>query len=520
MTPLPRVILLVSLTVFVAACSDDGRTGFTGTPSTIANIDDEQAMSAGGARKASAGGAVDTSYVPQVPYYKNVAWTPGDGSTPQGGIPPAAAKEPRAIPSEFDTGPWTLENSPPGSSAGGEAKFRTHCNYSHLAYDDPVVYPAQPNVSHLHMFFGNMLTNAFSTYQSLRSAGGSTCGGGPINRSAYWFPAVLKDNATGDGKTKAIKADHMVVYYNVADYRTKETTRLLKGMSYVFGFSPSDPTNEAEKAEIAASKAKAYAEDPGGLHSYAFLTNGFLGWKCGISNGSTSNSPLPGSFYQPYLRNANGTAAISCPATEGIGVMLLGPPCWDGQNLTSPNGRGHVRQFIKEINTGRQDICPEGWYGVPRFELVIWFSHKGEDDYKEWYLSSDRMPGMTQFLNGQSMHTDWFGAWDYRIMKRWMVHCNGVTIGNRVGDPHSCTDTQFGDGTKGKAGVPAPDGSRIPQVDTGIRWADHGDEHYLDLPEKPADAQMHLHHKTPAPAPGMTAINPPDEIDENSRSEF
>src|SRR5690348_12510654 len=33
--------------------------------------------------------------------------------------------------------------------------FRTMCNPSHMAFNDPIVYPGQPNRSHLHTFFGN-----------------------------------------------------------------------------------------------------------------------------------------------------------------------------------------------------------------------------------------------------------------------------------------------------------------------------------------------------------------------------
>ena len=33
--------------------------------------------------------------------------------------------------------------------------FRTVCEFSHMAFDDPIVYPGQPGRSHLHVFFGN-----------------------------------------------------------------------------------------------------------------------------------------------------------------------------------------------------------------------------------------------------------------------------------------------------------------------------------------------------------------------------
>src|SRR6185369_4842740 len=64
-------------------------------------------------------------------------------------------------------------------------QFRIPCTYSHMAFDDPIVYPGRPGAAHLHTFFGNTGTNAASTEQSIRDTGNSTCLGGTINRTAY-----------------------------------------------------------------------------------------------------------------------------------------------------------------------------------------------------------------------------------------------------------------------------------------------------------------------------------------------
>ena len=119
-----------------------------------------------------------------------------------------------------------------------------------------------------------------------------------------------------------------------------------------------------------------------------------------------------------------------------------------------------------ENNTGKS-MCPNGWYQLVCFEISISFKHEGEADYKEWYLSSDRVTGAIQHLNGQSMHTDWFGAWDYTVMETWMQRCNGtnLVIGGTDGVPQDCGDTKFGDGTGGKVGVAPPDRSRAKVVE-------------------------------------------------------
>lgn len=72
--------------------------------------------------------------------------------------------------------------------------FRFPCVASHFSYDDPVVFPNQPERAHLHMYWGNTGVNAFSTSNSIATTGNSSCIGGIVNRSAYWMPALLNAN--------------------------------------------------------------------------------------------------------------------------------------------------------------------------------------------------------------------------------------------------------------------------------------------------------------------------------------
>src|SRR5215204_5259145 len=111
------------------------------------------------------------------------------------------------IPSNFDISTWLTTGQIPKVAADPVGAFRFICNASHNKYDDPIVYPGQAGKSHLHTFFGNTTANASSTYESLRSAGDSSCQGGPLNRSAYWVPSML----TGAGKV--VMPDYVSVYY-------------------------------------------------------------------------------------------------------------------------------------------------------------------------------------------------------------------------------------------------------------------------------------------------------------------
>ncbi|MGK2897197.1 MAG: DUF1996 domain-containing protein, partial [Burkholderiaceae bacterium] len=86
--------------------------------------------------------------------------------------------------------------------------FRTVCDFARMANDDPIVFPGLPGASHLHTFTGNTGVDAFSTVASIAGSGNSTCHGGTLNRSSYWFPAMI-DTANG----QPLVPESNVVYY-------------------------------------------------------------------------------------------------------------------------------------------------------------------------------------------------------------------------------------------------------------------------------------------------------------------
>jgi hypothetical protein len=295
------------------------------------------------------------------------------------------------VASNFDTGRFVVADVVPRSSAGDPSgNFRTICSFSHLSNDDPIVYPGQPGKSHLHMFFGNTLTDANSTYQSLRTTGDGTCQGGPVNRSAYWAPALL--NAAG----QVVVPDTMIVYY--------------KGISV------------ATAAEIAA-----IPELPAGLKmiaGYNFAnpsTPTHFDWFCTVNPVKQQTIP-------------------SCPAGEQLEVQLNFPQCWDGVNLDAADHRSHLAYV--EYNNSRFPTCPAGFIHIP--ELTVAFQWTPTGDTSQWYLSSDRMamPGMADMIapNGSTFHSDWIGAWDPAVKQTWTTHCINQLL--------DCTNGQLGDGTR------------------------------------------------------------------------
>ena len=296
------------------------------------------------------------------------------------------------IASNFDTTPFIVAGNnggnPPADESGygywGTGDSRFVCQVSHYSYDDPIVFPGQPGASHLHMFFGNTAAAAASTYETLRTSGGGTCSGGPVNRSAYWTPAVL--NASGAVEVP----DFINLYYKTADQRTTDIVSPAAGLRMVAGASMSDPT--------AADSHR---------------------WYCELDQSATGKTlTIP-----------------DCPTGQALVVSVSFPTCWDGTHLDAPDHRSHLAVAVRDANDHR--VCPTGYpVHLPEVTFVLGFQH-GTAATSGWYAASDRMPGMSH-PNGSTFHADWIGAWDPPTMDRIVVNC--------LRGMRDCQDGQLGDG--------------------------------------------------------------------------
>ena len=183
-------------------------------------------------------------------------------------------------------------------------RFRTSCDFSHLAYDDPIMKPGQPGKSHLHMFFGNTKTNGNSTPNSIANSGGSTCSGFEANRTAYWFPTIH------DSSGKARIPNGMVVYYK----------------SEGVAMPPGGYTEMPQGLKIIAGNAGATSPQ---VNSYN------NGWACGN-----------------MFENPNSSLIPNCGRSTGLMLKVHFPRCWDGSFDFDPSKpQEHV---MYEIN----NKCP------------------------------------------------------------------------------------------------------------------------------------------------------------------
>ncbi|WP_294198401.1 DUF1996 domain-containing protein [uncultured Sphingomonas sp.] len=321
----------------------------------------------------------------------------------------AVADSYASIPSNFDVAAelvpsWGTGELPKSAAPDTVGAFRFICNPSHELRDDPVVFPGQPGRSHLHQFFGNTGANANSTYQSLRSSGGSTCNS-PLNRSAYWMPAML------NGKGRVVRPDYISIYYKshpqndpVCQRMGKACVDLPRGLRFVFGY---DMINGSPKT-------------------------GAGYYNCQGPTGTSGH-------YADIVE-----AARNCPAGNQLGAVLNAPTCWDGKNLDSADHRSHVA--YTSYGSWGYEKCPDTHpYVIPGFTLAAWYttdddldtSGKWDGGTSSWHLASDEMPGMPTMRPGSTLHADWFGAWDDSVMKMWtdncinkLLNCSGGDLGN------------------------------------------------------------------------------------------
>ncbi len=367
---------------------------------------------------------------PQTPSYPGGALAEytgvvGDGSTTQGGTPPVA--EPADIASTGITvADWITNTSiVRTSSVGGEDKMRLLCTASHTKREDPILFPGVANAGHDHTFIGNMSAGKDSTYASLRADSRSTCPGGPVNGTAYWEPSLMTLLPTG--ATVEVKPDRLAFYYTHSAVDSPKKTRLFNGLAFILGVNPGDPDDLVRKAEVPAG--------------FTYIGNGFVGWQCTNLNGDTTIAPDAGGTHYPALQTPAGADPWGgrCNTGKVLLAEAHAPTCWDGRNITSPNGRDHFRYTILHNNSGKF-VCPTGWWQVPAFEVKVIFSHKGWSDYQNWYLSSDRH-GLTSGdwrTPGSTYHADWMNGWDPTILDTALVNCMGVKIGATAGNGATC----------------------------------------------------------------------------------
>ena len=170
------------------------------------------------------------------------------------------------------------------------------CGFTHMSMDDPIVYPSQPGMGHMHAFYGNKSTDAYSTRASLLAAG-TTCTD-KKDKAAIWAPtAFIKKN----GSWRPLEPYRERTYYFRAIRQQIAPVTSLPANIKLIGGNP---------------------------HATSRADNPALRWYCG-----------EGSPERPYPYDCRPYTA---KGEDGIRAIIDLPFCWDGTNLDSADHFSHV----------------------------------------------------------------------------------------------------------------------------------------------------------------------------------
>jgi len=249
------------------------------------------------------------------------------------------------------------------------AAFRTVCNPSHMANNDPIVYPNQEGASHHHTFFGNTSTDHKTNLVNLPQVGNSTCAGGIANRSSYWVPSMI------DTSTNApIKPDYLLVYYKTNS--PKKVKQLPKGLRMI---------------------AKPHSE---GLKTR---------YTCNENYGTRSFDKI-----------------ANCKRGSTMEYQLEFPGCWDGKNLDSPD-------HISHLAYGGWTSCPSSHpVHIPVVTFNVTYKVK-TNNTKNWRLASDKTGESSGYSVHGDWVNGWDAkiakVWTERCLKAGK-DCHGYLLGD------------------------------------------------------------------------------------------
>lgn len=262
---------------------------------------------------------------------------------------------------------------------GEGGQFRAWCTFSHLSNDDSIVYPRQPGAAHLHMYYGNVLSNAYSTSDTILNSGGSTCDGQEANRTSYWFPTMFDTN----GKVRI--PNQMILYYK------NEGIPMPAG-----GYTAIPPG-----IKMLAGNSKTLVAQP---HAY---NDGFA---CG---GGLFTNPT-----YDIIPACNG-------ATNKLSQKILFPRCWDGLPINfGPNTADDSKHVVYPSGYHHGD-CPASHPKVfAEISILFEWELYPNETTAGWYLSSDHNHTTGQSLpGGTTRHGDYIAGWNQTVVDTWTRDC-------------------------------------------------------------------------------------------------
>ncbi len=289
---------------------------------------------------------------------------------------------------------------PAGFREDGSGAFRTHCLESHIGPDDPLVWPGDPGMSHVHVFFGNPDTDAFTTTTSLQETPSTTCDGVSLNKSGYWVPALF-----GPSGERIPFIDPLFYYKTGYHVPAEQIEPMPEGLTIIAGDMASSQPQDAEVAKFRC-----------------------LSWEAPEPQFS-SGDPLD---HVPYIPE--------CAEGDIVEMRLVFPQCWDGENITSVDHQSHMAYPIPadapDVGTG---YCPES-HPVALPEISYNFGVRVTEETgpsTQWRFITDPIDAKQ---GGYSFHGDWMNGWDEDTMEQIVSSC--------LNEKRECMVGLLGDGTR------------------------------------------------------------------------
>jgi hypothetical protein len=268
------------------------------------------------------------------------------------------------------TGQRTRQASGSPFTSDGSGSFRTTCSLTSFQFNDPLGNPGRSNSSPLHVFFGNTAVDQNSTASSVSSNGNSSCRGGTLNRTAYYFPAVI-DSRNGEVQTPM----EGTFYYKTGYNMEPSTIRPIPaGLVMIAG-------------DINARGVQLYQTE----------------WGC-----------------RTTWRENDGMIQ-ACPIGDAVRLVIHFPQCWDGVNLDSPNHKSHMAYPIYR-NSPQRSTCPSTHpVPLPQVTEIIDYEMRAGSSPQTWRLSTDNYS--TSIRGGLSAHAQWIEGWDRWTMNTMVTGC-------------------------------------------------------------------------------------------------
>ena len=367
-------------------------------------------------------------------------------------------------------------NNEPHFPTDGGGQFRTSCEFSHFAYDDPILFPDQPGAAHLHMFFGNTDVNAYTTQETLEDSGSSTCNGQELNRSGYWAPAVFD----GDGNVRV--PERNVIYYKAEVFNN--------GDRDIFQTNNVGDPNPGAQAYPRGARAIApnpsIADIPSNQGGHLPSVN----FKC-THNFSFGDTALADASQGIPLCDGNDTASCAFagayPACRKVLEMEIQFwtcfPTYDENNPNDPNNPDITDWTLWGPPDGGdwfQSDCDNGFIQAGPYQRQESYAHfryfvnyviEPGEDTSGWHLSSDVDPGTLNQTTpslvgvpGGTLHGDAWWSWDTETYQQALDNCINFH------DPNARSGCGFGyltnAGPDNANPLPGPALKYRPQFDT------------------------------------------------------